>query len=91
MKQHKDIREILKRSGTAPTGICGVWGSAAGFAVVLFGMFAAFEFLMGVYLGAGGFWGFCLALWLLRLCRGVVRLALSPVVVFVRFLLRLFY
>ena len=25
MKQHKDIREILKRSGTAPTGICGFW------------------------------------------------------------------
>lgn len=91
MKQHKDIRKILKRSGTAPTGICGFWVSAAGFAVVLLGAFAAFEFLTGVYLGAGGFWGFCLALWLLRRCRDIVRLALSPVVVFVRFLLRLFY
>lgn len=55
MKQHKDIREILKRSGTAPTGICGFWRSSAGFAAVLFGAFAAFKFLAGVYLGAGGF------------------------------------
>lgn len=38
MKQHKDIREILKRSGTAPTGICGFWRSSAGFAAVLFGV-----------------------------------------------------
>ena len=91
MKQHKDIREILKRSGTAPTGICGFWGSAADFAAVLFGAFAAFKFLAGVYLSAGGFWGFCLSLWLLRRCRDIVRLVLSPVVVLVRFLLRLFY
>ena len=88
MKQHKDIREILKRSGTAPTGI---WGSAVSFAAVLFGAFAAFKFLAGIYLGAGGFWGFCLSLWLLRRCRDIVRLVLSPVVVLVRFLLRLFY
>ena len=88
MKQHKDIREILKRSGTAPTGICGFWRSAASFAAVLFGAFAAFKFLAGIYLGAGGFWGFCLSLWLLR---DIVRLVLSPVVVLVRFLLRLFY
>ena len=54
MKQHKDIREILKRSGTAPTGICGFWRSAASFAAVLFGAFAAFKFLAGIYLGAGG-------------------------------------
>ena len=87
MKQHKDIREILKRSGTAPTGICGFWRSAA----VLFGAFAAFKFLAGIYLGAGGFLGFCLSLWLLRRCRDIVRLVLSPVVVLVRFLLRLFY
>ena len=90
MKQHKDIREILKRSGTAPTGITGA-ASALAVVVGLFGAFAAFEFLAGVYLGAGGFLGFCLALWLLRRCRDIVRLALSPVVVFVRFLLRLFY
>ena len=76
MKQHKDIREILKRSGTAPTGICGLWRSAASFAAVLFGAFAAFKFL---------------SLWLLRRCRDIVRLVLSPVVVLVRFLLRLFY
>ena len=86
MKQHKDIREILKRSGTAPTGICGFWRSAVGFAAALFGAFAAFKFL-----GAGGFLGFCLSLWLLRRCRDIVRLVLSPVVVLVRFLLRLFY
>ena len=85
MKQHKDIREILKRSGTAPTGICGFWRSAASFAAALFGAFA------GIYFGAGGFWGFCLSLWLLQRCRDIVRLVLSPVVVFVRFLLRLFY
>ena len=91
MKQHKDIREILKRSGTAPTGICGCWRSSAGFAAVLFGAFAAFKFLAGIYFGAGGFWGFCLSLWLLQRCRDIVRLVLSPVVVFVRFLLRLFY
>lgn len=93
MKQHKDIREILKRSGTAPTGICGFWGSSAGFVAVLFGAFAAFKFLAGIYLGAGGFWGggFCLSLWLLRRCRDIVCLVLSPVVVLVRFLLRLFY
>ena len=90
MKQHKDIREILKRSGTAPTGITGA-ASALAVGVGLFGAFAAFEFLAGVYLGAGGFWGFCLSLWLLRRCRDIVRLALSPVVAFVRFLLRLFY
>ena len=89
MKQHKDIREILKRSGTAPTGICGFWRSAASFAAVLFGAFAAFKFLAGIYLGAGGFLG--LSLWLLRRCRDIVRLVLSPVVVLVRFLLRLFY
>ena len=82
MKQHKDIREILKRSGTAPTGICGL---------CFFGAFAAFKFLAGIYLGAGGFLGFCLSLWLLRRCRDIVRLVLSPVVVLVRFLLRLFY
>lgn len=57
MKQHKDIREILKRSGTAPTGICGFWRSAASFAAALFGAFAAFKFLAGIYLGAGGFGG----------------------------------
>ena len=57
--------------------ICGFWRSAAGFAAVLF--------------GAGGFWGFGLSLWLLRRCRDIVRLVLSPVVVFVRFFLRLFY
>ena len=101
MKQHKDIREILKRSGTAPTGICGFWRSAASFAAALFGAFAAFKFLAGIYLGAGGFWGFCLSLWLLRRClwttgcvcriTDIVRLVLSPVVVLVRFLLRLFY
>lgn len=91
MKQHKDIREILKRSGTAPTGICGFWRSAVGFAAVLFGAFAAFKFLAGIYLGAGGFLGFCLSLWLLRRWRDIVRLVLSPVVVLVRFLLRLFY
>ena len=91
MKQHKDIREILKRSGTAPTGICGFWRSAASFAAVLFGAFAAFKFLAGIYLGAGGFLGFCRSLWLLRRCRDIVRLVLSPVVVLVRFLLRLFY
>lgn len=91
MKQHKDIREILKRSGTAPTGICGFLGSSAGFVAVLFGAFAAFKFLAGIYLGAGGFWGFCLSLWFLRRCRDIVRLVLSPVVVLVRFLLRLFY
>jgi len=91
MKHHKGIREILKRSGTAPTGICGFWRSAVSFAAVLFGAFAAFKFLAGIYLGAGGFFGFCLALWLLRRCWGIVRLVLSPVVVFVRFLLRLFY
>lgn len=90
MKQHKDIREILKRSGTAPTGITGA-ASALAVVVGLFGAFAAFEFLAGVYLDAGGFWGFCLSLWLLRRCRDIVRLALSPVVAFVRFLLRLFY
>ena len=78
MKQHKDIREILKRSGTAPTGICGFWRSSAGFAAVLFGAFSAFKFLAGVYLGAGGFLGFCLSLWLLRRCRDIVRLLLSP-------------
>ena len=78
MKQHKDIREILKRSGTAPTGICGFWRSAASFAAVLFGAFAAFKFLAGIYLGAGGFLGFCLSLWLLRRCRDIVRLLLSP-------------
>ena len=88
MKQHKDIREILKRSGTAPTGICGFWRSAASFAAVLFGAFAAFKFLAGIY---RGFLGFCLSLWLLRRCRDIVRLVLSPVVVLVRFLLRLFY
>lgn len=71
--------------------ICGFWGYAAGFAAVLFGAFAAFKFLAGVYFGAGGFWGFCLSLWLLRWCWGVVRLALFPVVVLVRFFLRLFY
>jgi len=71
--------------------ICGFWRSAASFAAVLFGAFAAFKFLAGVYFGAGGFWGFCLSLWLLRRCWGVVRLALSPVVVLVRFFLRLFY
>ena len=49
MKQHKDIREILKRSGTAPTGICGFWRSAASFAAVLFGAFAAFKFLAGIH------------------------------------------
>lgn len=43
MKQHKDIREILKRSGTAPTGICGFWRSAASFAAVLFGAFAGVQ------------------------------------------------
>lgn len=91
MKQHKDIREILKRSGTAPTGICGFWRSAASFAAALFGAFAAFKFLTGIYLGAGGFWGFCLSLWLLRRCRDIVRLVLSPGGVLVRFLLRLFY
>ena len=91
MKQHKDIREILKRSGTAPTGICGFWRSSAGIAAVLFGAFAAFKFLAGIYLGAGGFWGFCLSLWLLLRWRDIVCLVLSPVVVLVRFLLRLFY
>ena len=91
MKQHKDIREILKRSGTAPTGFCGNWRSAVGFAAVHIGAIAAFKFLAGVYLGAGGFWGFCLSLWLLRRCRDIVRLVLSPVVVLVRFLLQLFY
>lgn len=91
MKQHKDIREILKRSGTAPTGICGFWRSSAGFAAVLFGAFAAFKFLADIYLGADGFWGFCLSLWLLLRCRDIVCLVLSPVVVLVRFLLRLFY
>ena len=91
MKQHKDIREILKRSGTAPTGITGAAASALAVVVGLFGAFAAFEFLAGVYLGAGGFFGFCLSLWLLRRCWGIVGLALSPVVAFVRFLLRLFY
>lgn len=78
MKQHKNIREILKRSGTAPTGICGFWRSAVGFAAALFGAFAAFKFLAGIYLGAGGFLGFCLSLWLLRRCRDIVRLLLSP-------------
>lgn len=91
MKHHKDIRGILKRSGTAPTGITGAAASALAVVVGLFGAFAAFEFLAGVYLGAGGFFGFCLSLWLLRRCWGIVRLALSPVVAFVRFLLRLFY
>lgn len=91
MKQHKDIREILKRSGTAPTGIAGAAASALAVVVGLFGAFAAFKFLAGVYLGTGGFFGFCLALWLLRRCWGIVRLALSPVVALVRFLLRLFY
>ena len=91
MKQHKDIREILKRSGTAPSGICGFWRSASSFAAVLFGAFAAFKFLAGIYLGAGGLWGFCLSLWLLRRCRDIVRLVLSPVVVNVSCLLRLKY
>ena len=91
MKHHKGIREILKRSGTAPTGIAGAAVSALAVVVGLFGAFAAFKFLAGIYLGAGGFFGFCLALWLLRRWRDIVRLALSPVVVFVRFLLRLFY
>ena len=91
MKHHKGIREILKRSGTAPTGIAGAAVSALAVVVGLFGAFAAFKFLAGIYLGAGGFFGFCLALWLLRRGRDSVGLALSPVVVFVRFLLRLFY
>ena len=91
MKQHKDIREILKRSGTAPTGIGGFWRSAVSVAAGRFGAFAAFKFLAGIYLGAGGFWGFCLSLCLLRRCRDIVRLVLAPVVVLVRFLLRLFY
>lgn len=91
MKQHKDIREILKRSGTAPTGIGRVCIFALWVVVGSFGAFMAFKFLAGLYFGAGGFFGFCLALWLLRRCWGVVRLVLSPVVVFVRFLLRLLY
>lgn len=91
MKQHKDIREILKRSGTAPTGIAEAAASALAVVVGLFGAFAAFKFLAGIYLGAGGFFGFCLALWLLRRCWGIVRLVLSLVVALVRFLLRLFY
>lgn len=91
MKQHKDIREILKRSGTAPTGIAEAAASALAVVVGLFGVFAAFKFLAGIYLGAGGFFGFCLALWLLRRCWGIVRLVLSLVVALVRFLLRLFY
>ena len=46
MKQHKDIREILKRSGTAPTGICGFWRSAASFG-------CAFRRVCGVQISRG--------------------------------------
>ncbi len=45
MKQHKDIRKILKRSGSASTGICRVWGSAVCFVAMLFGTLAVFRFL----------------------------------------------
>ena len=47
MKQHKDIREILKRSGTAPTGICGFWRSAVSFAG------CAFRRVCGVQISRG--------------------------------------
>lgn len=90
MKQHKDIREILKRSGTAPTGICGFWRSAASFAAVLFGAFAAFKFLAGIYLGAGGF-GLLPLVMALAAVSGHRASRPFPVVVLVRFLLRLFY
>ena len=85
--------DIIKVPGKA--GAYGVGNNIqtgwSNFSAVLFGAFAAFKFLAGIYLGAGGFWGFCLSLWLLRRCRDIVRLVLSPGVVLVRFLLRLFY
>lgn len=58
MKQHKDIREILKRSGTAPTGICGFWRSRQVSRLCFSARLPAFKFLGGHLSRCGRFFGF---------------------------------